>query len=257
MVSLLSLHRSFECDHPFSLLPSFSPSTCPLFFLSSPSLPPLFSLPSPPPPPPPLLSPLLPLFSLPSSLSSPSPPPSLPSSLSSPSPPPSLLPPLPPLLPPLFSLPPLLPIFPPSSPSPLFSLLFPPLSSLPCRNGQFYYQYGFIQLALLLFMVQCGEISVLICHCRLCREDYRWSWRAYFSTASSGFYLFLFIMYYLISKTTLTGALSYILYLGYTFIAVFLFSLMAGECGCHGSGSPSLDWTGQGLRGGETSEGAT
>lgn len=94
-----------------------------------------------------------------------------------------------------------------------------------------YYMFGFIMLAFLVLLVVCAQTSILLCYFHLCSEDYRWWWRSFFSTGTTGFYLFLFAIYYFVYKTTITGFLSYILYFGYTFIVVFLFSLMTGKEG--------------------------
>ena len=93
-----------------------------------------------------------------------------------------------------------------------------------------YYMFGFIMLAFLVLLVVCAQTSILLCYFHLCSEDYRWWWRSFFSTGMTGFYLFLFSVYYFLYKTTITGGLSYILYFGYTFIVVFLFFLMTGGC---------------------------
>ncbi len=103
----------------------------------------------------------------------------------------------------------------------------------PCYNrlGQTYYMFGFIMLAFLVLQVACAQISILHCHFHLHSEDYRWWWRSFFSSGTTSFYVFLYCTSYFVRNTTITGALSYILYFGYTFIAVFLFFLMTGEEG--------------------------
>jgi len=97
------------------------------------------------------------------------------------------------------------------------------------RSGQMYYMFGFIMLAFVILVVVCAQTSILLCYFHLCSEDYRWWWRSFFSTGTTAFYLFLFSIHYFVYKTTITGVLSYLLYFGYTFIAVYLFFLVAGE----------------------------
>ena len=100
------------------------------------------------------------------------------------------------------------------------------------RTGQMYYMFGFVFLAFLILILVCAETSVLLCYFHLCSEDYRWWWRSFFSTATTVFYVFLFILHYFYFKTSIVGLLSYILYFGYTFIAMFLLFMMTGKCWC-------------------------
>ena len=97
------------------------------------------------------------------------------------------------------------------------------------RSGQMYYMFGFIMLAFVVLVVVCMQTSVLLCYFHLCAEDYRWWWRSFFSTGTTALYLSLFSLHYFTYKTSITGALSYLLYFGYTFIMVFLFFIMTGK----------------------------
>lgn len=97
------------------------------------------------------------------------------------------------------------------------------------RSGQMYYMFGFILLAFIVLLVVCAQTAVLLCYFHLCAEDYRWWWRSFFSTGTTALYLFFFSIHYFVYKTSITGALSYLLFFGYTFIMVFLFFIMTGE----------------------------
>lgn len=89
--------------------------------------------------------------------------------------------------------------------------------------------FGFIMLAFMVLLIVCIQTSILLCYFHLCSEDYRWWWRSFFSTGTTSFYLLLFSIHYFVYKTTITGALSCILYFGYTIIIIFLFFLLTGE----------------------------
>jgi hypothetical protein len=39
--------------------------------------------------------------------------------------------------------------------------------------------------------VICAEVAIVCCYFQLCREDYRWSWRAFCNTATAGLYFFV------------------------------------------------------------------
>ena len=92
-----------------------------------------------------------------------------------------------------------------------------------------YYMFGFVFLAFLMLLVVCAETSILLCYFHLCTEEYRWWWRAFFSSATSAFYLLLFCAHYFVYRLTIVGSLSYMLYFGYTFLAIFLFFIATGE----------------------------
>ena len=99
------------------------------------------------------------------------------------------------------------------------------------RSGQSYYMFGSIMIAFLLLILTCAETSLVICHFHLQRRDYQWWWKSFFSTGTNAFAFSIFSVHYLIYKTSITGALSYTLYFGYTFIIAFLFFIMTGKWG--------------------------
>ena len=45
----------------------------------------------------------------------------------------------------------------------------------------------------------------MLCYFQLCREDYRWWWRSFFSTATAGLYLFIYAICYATSELRLSG----------------------------------------------------
>ena len=96
------------------------------------------------------------------------------------------------------------------------------------RSGQFYYMFGFVFLAFVILILVSMETSILLCYFHLCAEDYRWWWRSFFATATTGLYLFLFSLHYFLFKTQIVGSLSYLIYFGYTGIIVLLFSIFTG-----------------------------
>ena len=92
-----------------------------------------------------------------------------------------------------------------------------------------FYMFGFVFLAFLVLVAVCAETSILLCYFHLCAEDYRWWWRSFFSTGTTALYLTLFSIHYFFFKTSITGALSYLIFFAYTFIIIFLFFIFTGE----------------------------
>lgn len=111
----------------------------------------------------------------------------------------------------------------------IFIQLFFILNSI--WSNQTYYMFGFLFLVFLILCVTCSETTVLLCYFHLCSEDYHWWWRSFLTSAFTSVYLFLYCLHYFMTKLTITGVVSTLLYFGYTAIMVFLFFLLTGTVG--------------------------
>jgi len=97
---------------------------------------------------------------------------------------------------------------------------------------QLYYVFGFLFIVLVILIVTCAEISIVMCYFQLCNEDYRWWWRSFLSVGSSGFYLFLYSIWYYGSKLNIsTGFVPKVLYFTYMSMASITFVLLTGAIG--------------------------
>lgn len=56
-------------------------------------------------------------------------------------------------------------------------------------------------------------------------------WRSFLTSGFTSFYLFVYCIHYFLTKLTITGTISTLLYFGYTLIMVFLFFLLTGTVG--------------------------
>lgn len=56
-------------------------------------------------------------------------------------------------------------------------------------------------------------------------------WRSFLTSGFTAFYLFVYCIHYFLTKLTITGTISTLLYFGYTLIMVFLFFLLTGTVG--------------------------
>merc|ERR1719327_1698874 len=111
----------------------------------------------------------------------------------------------------------------------VFTELFFIMSSL--WQHQFYYLFGFLALVLIILAVTCAEISIALTYFQLTSEDYHWWWRAFLSSASSAFYVFLYSMIYFSSRLQIEKTVSTVLYFGYMFLISVLFFLLTGSIG--------------------------
>jgi transmembrane 9 superfamily protein 2/4 len=66
---------------------------------------------------------------------------------------------------------------------------------------------------------------------QLCSEDHRWWWRSILASGSAGIYLFLYSVYYFLTKLHMADRTSVLLYFGYMSIVSLLFFLMTGTMG--------------------------
>ncbi|KAJ3694627.1 hypothetical protein LUZ60_000004 [Juncus effusus] len=112
----------------------------------------------------------------------------------------------------------------------LFIELFFILSSL--WLGRFYYVFGFLLAVLSLLVIVCGEVSVVLTYMHMCVEDYKWWWKAFFASGSVAFYVFLYSINYLVfDLRSLSGPVSAMLYVGYSFIMALAIMLSTGSIG--------------------------
>ena len=96
---------------------------------------------------------------------------------------------------------------------------------------QIYYMMGFLLAVLLILGATCAEVSVVMTYLQLCAEDHRWWWKSFFNCASAGFYLFLYSLWFLVSRLDLVGILPVVVYITYMGIISLCFSLFCGAVG--------------------------
>lgn len=97
--------------------------------------------------------------------------------------------------------------------------------------NQHYQVLGYTLIASVLMFVMSAEISVILCYWQLCKEDYRWWWRAYLTSGSSGIFLFLYLVYYYIAYLEVVSIVSGAIYFVYALIVSCMFSMMSGAVG--------------------------
>lgn len=91
-------------------------------------------------------------------------------------------------------------------------------------NYKFYYVYGFMLLVYLILIAVTCCVSVMSTYLQLNAEDWRWPWTSFLSGFSTGFYVFMYSVYYFLFKTRMSGLLQTAFYFGY----IGLFSVILG-----------------------------
>lgn len=96
---------------------------------------------------------------------------------------------------------------------------------------QIYYVMGFLLAVLLILAATCAQVSIVMTYLQLCSEDHRWWWKSFFNCASAGGYLFVYSIWFLISRLELVGILPLVVYLTYMSMISLLFSIFCGSVG--------------------------
>ena len=88
------------------------------------------------------------------------------------------------------------------------------LACAPPRLHQVYYIFGVLFVVYGILVVTCAEITIVLCYFQLCSEDYRWWWRAFFTSGSSALYMFIYSAFYFATKLEITKLVSTLMYFG-------------------------------------------
>ena len=96
---------------------------------------------------------------------------------------------------------------------------------------QYYYVFGFLGLVFINVILVCCCMSVLLVYLLLNREDHRWWWLAFVAPSSTGFYVFLYSIYYFNHITLMHGLLQTCFFFGYMLLGSIAISLMCGAVG--------------------------
>eukprot|EP00172_Hildenbrandia_rubra_P003789 Plantae.Rhodophyta-Hildenbrandia_rubra.ctg6534.p1 GENE.Plantae.Rhodophyta-Hildenbrandia_rubra.ctg6534~~Plantae.Rhodophyta-Hildenbrandia_rubra.ctg6534.p1 ORF type:complete len:648 (-),score=80.01 Plantae.Rhodophyta-Hildenbrandia_rubra.ctg6534:3726-5669(-) len=104
-------------------------------------------------------------------------------------------------------------------------------------QNQVYYMFGFLFMVFMILVVTCAELSIVFTYLTLCNEDWKWWWQAFFTSGSSGIYMFAYSIFYLVTQESFKDMpfVSLALYLGYMLVSSVAFALMCGTVGFYSS----------------------
>lgn len=91
-----------------------------------------------------------------------------------------------------------------------------------------YYAFGFLALTAALVALTTATVTILFTYFILCREDYRWHWRAFLTGGGSAFWLLGYGVVYWASRLSLDSFSSTVLYFGYLLLLALLDFLVTG-----------------------------
>ncbi|KAJ3387916.1 hypothetical protein HDU92_001745 [Lobulomyces angularis] len=92
--------------------------------------------------------------------------------------------------------------------------------------GAVFIELFFIMNIFSVLILTCSGVTILMCYFHLCAEDYRWWWRAFLTSGSAAFYIFLYGIMYYATRLKITTFTSTLLYFGWTFVISLLFFIL-------------------------------
>lgn len=95
--------------------------------------------------------------------------------------------------------------------------------------SRIYYMFGFLFLCYGLMIVTSACVTTLMIYFVLCAENYRWQWRAFWTSGASAGYVFAYAMLYWMRTLSFSSWTSGVLYLGYTLLISALWFVLTGE----------------------------
>ncbi|KAA8498846.1 Transmembrane 9 superfamily member 7 [Porphyridium purpureum] len=95
-----------------------------------------------------------------------------------------------------------------------------------------FYMFGFLFLVLMMLVITCAQLGMVIAYARLSSMNFHWWWPAIGTGASSGLYVFLYTVSYLLrfSRRAEHEWLSTVVYLSYMMLLSVCFALFCGAC---------------------------
>ncbi|CEG80626.1 hypothetical protein RMATCC62417_14930 [Rhizopus microsporus] len=94
-----------------------------------------------------------------------------------------------------------------------------------------YYVYGFMLLVFIILLIVSACVSIVSTYFLLNAEDHRWHWVSFMTCASTAGYIYLYSVYYFMTKTRMTGLFQTSFYFGYTAILSLGMFCMLGFVG--------------------------
>jgi len=96
---------------------------------------------------------------------------------------------------------------------------------------QTYNMYGMIFMMFIMMLNMTACISITLTYFQLNALDYRWWWRSFFYGGSSGIFVFLYAIYFYLTKTQMYGFLQVTYFFGYSGLFALAVFLMMGSVG--------------------------
>eukprot|EP01118_Nematostelium_gracile_P009977 TRINITY_DN3389_c0_g1_i4.p1 TRINITY_DN3389_c0_g1~~TRINITY_DN3389_c0_g1_i4.p1 ORF type:complete len:602 (+),score=66.89 TRINITY_DN3389_c0_g1_i4:3-1808(+) len=97
-------------------------------------------------------------------------------------------------------------------------------------NFKTLFTFGWLVIYFLVLLIVSAQVSILATRNQLSKENSIWWWRSFLSAGSSGFWMFLYCIFFLLTKTRIESVVIWI-FLGYSVIISLGFFLLTGTMG--------------------------
>jgi len=126
---------------------------------------------------------------------------------------------------------------------PWFTILMAGLLPFSAMNVELYYafsaiwghkmytMYGMVFMMFIMMLNMTACISITLTYFQLNALDYRWWWRSFFYGGSSGIFVFIYAIYFYLTKTQMHGFLQVMYFFGYSGLFSLAVFLMMGSVG--------------------------
>ncbi|MCJ1428417.1 hypothetical protein MMC29_006327 [Sticta canariensis] len=95
----------------------------------------------------------------------------------------------------------------------------------------YYYVFGFLSVVSLVCIITVMEITIVATYIQLCAENYNWWWQSVFIGGGSAFWVFLYCVWFYLTKLHMKGFISGLLFFSYSFLACTVYGLLIGTVG--------------------------
>ncbi|EXJ91080.1 hypothetical protein A1O1_04187 [Capronia coronata CBS 617.96] len=103
--------------------------------------------------------------------------------------------------------------------------------SLYLDKSSYYYVFGFLSIISALLSITIAETVIITTYIQLCAENYHWWWQSFFVGGASGFWIFVYSVWYYATRLHIEGFVSSLLFFSYSALACAVYSLATGTIG--------------------------
>ena len=96
----------------------------------------------------------------------------------------------------------------------------------------FYALSKYLLISIIILILTSSQIGILFTYLNLCKGDYRWWWKSFLTSASPGFYIIIFSIFYLF-KIKFKRYTSILIYLNFMILFSIIISLICGAAGIY------------------------
>lgn len=98
-------------------------------------------------------------------------------------------------------------------------------------SDQYYYLFGFLGLVTTILVITVIEIDIVIIYFTLCAENYHWWWRSFLIGGSSAIYIFLYSIFYYVTRLEISDAVSGMVYFVQSLVGCLVYFVSLGSIG--------------------------